>query len=108
MEATQRSEDTPRKPAEVSVDCATEDMNEPVTLTTKDIGEGGLFIKTDYPLEIGTRFGCRFDVGDSTPILAECEVAWVRTGAAAGDPRTAWACVSSRWRPLTWLVCAAG
>ncbi len=86
MDATQRSEDTPRKRAELAVDCATEEMDEPVTLTTKDVGAGGLFIKTEHPLEVGTRFGCRFDVGDDCPILAECEVVWARPGESDALP----------------------
>ena len=86
MDTTQRSEDTPRRKVELEVDCATEDMSEPVTLTTGDIGAGGLFIATDHPLDIGERFGCRFDLGDARPILAECEVAWVRTGPPQVEP----------------------
>lgn len=80
MEGSQRSEVAPRRPAKLEVDCATEEMTAPVTLVTKDVGAGGLFIRTEYPLETGTRFGTRFDLGDGKPILAECEVAWIRTG----------------------------
>lgn len=86
MEGSQRSDAIPRKPAVLDVDCATEDMSAPVTLTTKDVGEGGLFIQTEYPLEAGSRFGTRFDLGDGSPILAECEVAWVRTGPPEATP----------------------
>jgi len=85
MEGSQRSEATPRLPVELEVDCATEQMSEPVTLTTQDVGEGGLFLKTEFPLDPGTRFGCRFHIGGE-PLLAEGEVAWIRNGPPEGDP----------------------
>ncbi len=85
MEGSQRSEATPRLPVELEVDCATEQMAEPVTLTTQDVGEGGLFLKTEFPLDPGTRFGCRFHIGDD-PLLAEGEVAWIRNGPPESDP----------------------
>ncbi|MFH2008804.1 MAG: PilZ domain-containing protein [bacterium] len=85
MEGSQRSEATPRLPVELEVDCATEQMSEPVTLTTQDVGEGGLFLKTEFPLDPGTRFGCRFHIG-SEPLLAEGEVAWIRNGPPEDDP----------------------
>lgn len=85
MEGSQRSEATPRLPVELEVDCATEQMAEPVTLTTQDVGEGGLFLKTEFPLDPGTRFGCRFHVG-SELLLAEGEVAWIRNGPPESDP----------------------
>jgi len=85
MEGSQRSEATPRLPVELEVDCATEQMAEPVTLTTQDVGEGGIFLKTEFPLDPGTRFGCRFHIGDQ-PLLAEGEVAWIRSGPPESDP----------------------
>lgn len=85
MEGSQRSEATPRLPVELEVDCATEQMAEPVTLTTQDVGEGGIFLKTEFPLDPGTRFGCRFHIGNQ-PLLAEGEVAWIRNGPPESDP----------------------
>ncbi len=85
MEGSQRSEATPRLPVELDVDFATEQMAETETLKTQDVGEGGLFLKTHLPLNPGTRFGCRFHIGGE-PILAEGEVAWVRTGEPDSDP----------------------
>jgi len=70
---------------ELEVDCATEQMAEPVTLTTQDVGEGGIFLRTEFPLDPGTRFGCRFHIG-TEPLLAEGEVAWVRNGPPENDP----------------------
>jgi uncharacterized protein (TIGR02266 family) len=72
-------------PVALEVDYATEQMAEPVTLTTQDVGEGGLFLKTEFPLDPGTRFGCRFHLG-SAPLLAEGEVAWIRNGPPESDP----------------------
>lgn len=85
MEGSQRSEATPRLPVELEVDCATEQMDEPVTLTTQDVGEGGIFLKTEFPMDPGVRFGCRFHIG-TEPLLAEGEVAWVRNGPPESDP----------------------
>jgi len=85
MEGSQRSEATPRLPVELEVDCATEQMEETVTLTSQDVGEGGLFLKTEFPLDPGTRFGCRLHMGGE-PLLAEGEVAWVRNGPPESDP----------------------
>jgi uncharacterized protein (TIGR02266 family) len=85
MEGSQRSEATPRLPVELEVDCATEQMAETVTLTSQDVGEGGLFLKTEFPLDPGTRFGCRLHM-DGEPLLAEGEVAWIRNGPPESDP----------------------
>ena len=85
MAGSQRSETAPRLPVEMEVDCATEEMNEPVTLTTNDVSEGGVFLKTEFPLDPGTRFGCRFHI-EGTPVLAEGEVAWIRNGPPETDP----------------------
>ncbi len=85
MEGSQRSEATPRLPVELEVDYATEQMAETVTLTSQDVGEGGVFLKTEFPLDPGTRFGCRLHMGGE-PLLAEGEVAWVRNGPPESDP----------------------
>jgi uncharacterized protein (TIGR02266 family) len=68
------------------MDCATAQMSGPVTLTTADFSEGGVFLKTEFPLDPGTRFGCRFHLDEGAPVLAEAEVAWVRSGPPEATP----------------------
>ena len=55
MEGPQRSEETPRKAVSLEVDCATGAMSEPVTLKTENVSEGGVFLRTEFPLDPGTR-----------------------------------------------------
>jgi type IV pilus assembly protein PilZ len=66
----------PRTPVRLRVNY--ERMNSFFADYTKNISRGGTFIKTDRPLDIGTR--CAFAVGLpalSEPLLLEGEVAWI-------------------------------
>lgn len=46
---------------------------------SRDLSRGGVFIETDNPLPVGSRFLMRFDVPGETTRSIECEVevAWV-------------------------------
>ena len=56
-------------------------------LFTENISEGGLFIRTDFPLPIGTRFHVSVSLRSCDAILeADAEVAWTR---AAGSKKPA-------------------
>ena len=47
---------------------------------TENISEGGVFIATQHPLPLGTRFHFRLTLPDEpTPIQAVGEVRWLRT-----------------------------
>ena len=45
-----------------------------------NVSEGGLFLRTHFPLKVGTRLRCTFQMPDGRPpVEAAGEVAWVRT-----------------------------
>ena len=47
---------------------------------TSNLSLGGMFIQTERPFEIGTRFRLRFQIsGRSTPVETYAEVKWVIT-----------------------------
>lgn len=53
---------------------------------TRNINEGGLFIETEAPLELGERVRLQFQLpGSEQPIRARGRVAWVR-GSEQGAP----------------------
>ena len=45
---------------------------------TSNLSMGGMFIKTDRPLQVGARFRLRFQItGRATPVETRAEVKWV-------------------------------
>ena len=71
----------PRVPLDVEVDCATDQISSTLNYQAMNLSEGGMFLKSPFPLEVGTRLNCRFDLPDGLgPVKVEAEVSWVRTG----------------------------
>lgn len=72
---------TRRVPVVTAVTCNAGNGNPNRILSMLDLGEGGFFVQTAYPLPIGTRLQCRFHLGDlPDPVHVHAEVAWVRPG----------------------------
>ena len=62
-----------------SVKIALEGIEQLAGIFAENISEGGLFIRTDFPLPIGTRFRVSVSLRNCDAILdADAEVAWTR------------------------------
>lgn len=71
----------PRVPLDVEVDCATDQVSSTLNYQAMNLSEGGMFLKSSFPLEVGTRLNCRFELPDGLgAVVVEAEVSWVRTG----------------------------
>jgi type IV pilus assembly protein PilZ len=51
----------------------------------QNISEMGIFIRTDAPLNVGTRLTLRFHVDESAPLVLEGEVTWINPYRESGD-----------------------
>lgn len=51
----------------------------------QNISEMGIFIRTDAPLNVGTRLTLRFHVDESAPLVLEGEVTWINPYREHGD-----------------------
>jgi uncharacterized protein (TIGR02266 family) len=71
-----------RVPIEVGVDLWSE--NTFFTGFSENISEGGLFIATDAPFEIGSRLNIKLSLMGDEPVESEVVVRWVRPPGAAG------------------------
>lgn len=81
MESSFTDTTPPRVPLNVEVDCSSDDGSKMLRLSAMNLSEGGMFIKSPFPLEVGTRMVCRFDLEDGLPpIQTEAEVTWMRSG----------------------------
>ncbi len=68
----------PRARAQVRVKLSAEALSEAVGelwATTRDIGWGGAFLRTDRVLDAGTRLTLQVEVGGA-PLVVEAEVKW--------------------------------
>jgi uncharacterized protein (TIGR02266 family) len=71
----------PRVPLDVEVDCATDQVTSTLNYQAMNLSEGGMFLKSPFPLEVGTCLTCRFELPDGLgAVVVEAEVSWVRTG----------------------------
>lgn len=74
---------SPRLPVKVLVEY--EDERDFVTDYTSNVNLGGMFIRTQTPLALGTRFRLRFQVqGRDKPIDTTAVVRWTQPAAEAG------------------------
>ena len=70
----------PRVPLDVDVECKIEGLA-PTTFQSMNLSEGGIFIKSAFPLELSSPVHCTFRLPDEGPqINVEGEVAWTRSG----------------------------
>jgi PilZ domain len=44
--------------------------------TTKDVGSGGAFLRTDRAFDAGTRLTLHIETGEGEPVVVEAEVKW--------------------------------
>jgi len=51
----------------------------------QNISEMGIFIRTDSPLNVGTRLTLRFHVDEAAPLVLEGEVTWINPYRESGD-----------------------
>lgn len=71
-------EKSPRKHPRMRSELEVKEDN--FTASTSDVSLGGVFIKMDQPLPVGTRFSVQIDL--EPPILVELEVKWTRPQAS--------------------------
>lgn len=70
---------SPRTRAEVRVRLSTrlgEEGVQELWATTRDVGSGGAFLRTDRAFDAGTRLTLHVDTGDGEPVTVEAEVKW--------------------------------
>jgi uncharacterized protein (TIGR02266 family) len=81
---TERRKRPERRRLAVKVDLETEPR--PQTGLTQDISEGGLFVATDHPRQVGDRLALRFRLpGQNQALSVETEVRWIR-GSSSAQP----------------------
>ena len=51
----------------------------------QNISEMGIFVRTDHPLNVGTRLRLRFQTEDEAPLVLQGEVTWINPFKADGD-----------------------
>ena len=70
----------PRVPLETDVECLSDVVVGTMRFPTLNVGQGGLFIKTAMPMNVGTLIHCTFCLPDGYDLSVEGEVAWSRKG----------------------------
>jgi type IV pilus assembly protein PilZ len=73
----------PRFETSIAVDYASGDTF--LFAYLQNISEMGIFIRTETPLEIGTRLTLRFHVDESAPLVLDGEVTWINPYRESGD-----------------------
>ncbi len=86
MEPSTGQRASPRVPCEAEVRIEFSNMSSFVSECVTNISVGGMFITTDTPAAVGTRFGFELAVGsDLRMVSGSAEVVWVRE-AGTGSP----------------------
>jgi hypothetical protein len=70
---------TPRTRAEVRVRLSGAgggEISQDLWATTKDMGQGGAFLRTDRVFDAGTRLTLHIETGAGEPVAVEAEVKW--------------------------------
>ncbi|MBN2725314.1 MAG: PilZ domain-containing protein [Deltaproteobacteria bacterium] len=76
-----------RIPVLGAVECQSSDDSPHQILSMLDLGEGGIFVQTSYPLDTGTEILVRFDPGDAPEeIVVRARVIWSRPGPEGSMP----------------------
>lgn len=71
----------PRAPFPVEVGCTEDPHAETRRYLAWNLSKGGLFLKTMFPVEVGTQLTCTFHLPDGRrPVTAVGEVVWTRKG----------------------------
>ncbi len=75
-----------RVPLDTDVWCSGDGLPDRVRYRAVNVGEGGLFLRTEFPLEVGSRVTCEFLLPTGHLVRAETQVAWIRHGRTAQIP----------------------